>query len=243
MNPLFLLLAAGGAGYAISRSRKPTAETIPTGPAGPAPTGPSAQAGAPVSSPIVVPHVTSAPRVVAKPAASAGQPTLRLGATGPAVTSLQQWLNANGTTLATDGKFGPATLAAVKAFQKKRGLVVDGIVGPATWAALGSTPVTAPVVTPVLAPASGPPMVSPATMAPSGGAEMVQAGPGPTLRQGAKGAVVQYLQHLLNLHGTALKEDGVFGPGTAAAVKSYQAGHKLTVDGVVGPQTWTSLQA
>ena len=35
-----------------------------------------------------------------------------------------------------DGDYGTATQAAVRAFQKDRGLVDDGICGPKTWAAL-----------------------------------------------------------------------------------------------------------
>jgi peptidoglycan hydrolase-like protein with peptidoglycan-binding domain len=38
-----------------------------------------------------------------------------------------------------------------------------------------------------------------------------------------------------------LTEDGEFGPSTEASVKHYQQNENLTVDGVVGKQTWTSL--
>jgi peptidoglycan hydrolase-like protein with peptidoglycan-binding domain len=60
------------------------------------------------------------------------------GASGAQVSSLQKRLNALGMKppLAVDGKFGPATLAAVKAFQKSHGLKVDGMVGPNTTGAL-----------------------------------------------------------------------------------------------------------
>lgn len=39
--------------------------------------------------------------------------------------------------LAQDGIFGPITEEAVRDFQKRKGLSVDGVVGPKTWAALG----------------------------------------------------------------------------------------------------------
>lgn len=55
---------------------------------------------------------------------------------GPDVTRLQQALVAAGRPVDVDGVFGPGTQAAVKAFQQTSGLVADGIVGPATWAAL-----------------------------------------------------------------------------------------------------------
>ena len=73
-------------------------------------------------------------------APAGAHPMLREGDTGTAVKTLQTRLNVWGATLATDGDFGPLTLAAVKAFQAAHQLSVDGIVGPLTWAALDATP-------------------------------------------------------------------------------------------------------
>ncbi len=41
--------------------------------------------------------------------------------------------------------------------------------------------------------------------------------------------------------GPLIAIDGYFGSQTASAVKCWQYGHGLSADGVVGPQTWTSL--
>jgi len=71
--------------------------------------------------------------------AAASHPTLRRGSSGKDVQQLQQILLSLGYDLGpcgVDGVFGRMTLAAVQAFQKARGLTVDGIVGPVTWAAL-----------------------------------------------------------------------------------------------------------
>jgi peptidoglycan hydrolase-like protein with peptidoglycan-binding domain/GH24 family phage-related lysozyme (muramidase) len=56
--------------------------------------------------------------------------------TGADVRSLQEALRRTGAAITADGIFGPATDRAVRQFQQARGLVVDGIVGPRTWALL-----------------------------------------------------------------------------------------------------------
>ncbi|MDA8346100.1 MAG: peptidoglycan-binding protein [Thermaerobacter sp.] len=63
----------------------------------------------------------------------------------------------------------------------------------------------------------------------------------PTLHEGAQGAVVRDLQGLLQADGVACTIDGNFGPATTAAVKTLQARRGITVDGVVGPETWQAL--
>ncbi|NHU86431.1 peptidoglycan DD-metalloendopeptidase family protein [Kocuria sp. JC486] len=70
------------------------------------------------------------------PPSSSSYPTIKQGASGPAVTQLQQLLTARGHAVAVDGKFGPATDSAVRSFQKKIGTTQDGTVGPKTWGAL-----------------------------------------------------------------------------------------------------------
>ncbi len=59
-----------------------------------------------------------------------------------------------------------------------------------------------------------------------------------TLQIGDTGLDVRALQHQLGL-----KEDGIFGPVTQAAVKRFQAAHGLVVDGIVGPRTRAALPA
>lgn len=67
-------------------------------------------------------------------------PTVRKGSRGSAVAEVQRHLNRHGArpVLMVDGDFGPITDRAVRVFQQRRGLVIDGIVGPRTWAALHS---------------------------------------------------------------------------------------------------------
>jgi peptidoglycan hydrolase-like protein with peptidoglycan-binding domain len=113
-----------------------------------------------------------------------------------------------------NGMFDPQTETAVKEFQQGAGLTVDGIVGPLTWNAL-----------------------------PDGG-------PMPTLQQGSSGAVVSSLQTVLTngavgqWNTTPQGIDGDFGPHTKASVEAFQTWGGVTVDGVVGDQTWSvSLHA
>lgn len=56
---------------------------------------------------------------------------------GDDVDTLQKALVAFGASIRVDGVFGAKTESAVTRFQKKSGLMADGIVGPATRAALG----------------------------------------------------------------------------------------------------------
>ncbi|MCL2030512.1 MAG: N-acetylmuramoyl-L-alanine amidase [Oscillospiraceae bacterium] len=72
-------------------------------------------------------------------AGAAGRPVLRRGAAGPDVRDMQALLLKAGQSLpkfGADGSFGPETENAVTAFQKARGLTIDGICGPQTWGAL-----------------------------------------------------------------------------------------------------------
>lgn len=58
----------------------------------------------------------------------------------------------------------------------------------------------------------------------------------PTLRRGARGALVKEIQRKLGL-----ADDGAFGPLTEAAVRQFQRERNLVPDGIVGPKSWKAL--
>ncbi|WP_326770892.1 GH25 family lysozyme (plasmid) [Streptomyces sp. NBC_01591] len=62
-----------------------------------------------------------------------------------------------------------------------------------------------------------------------------------TVKQGSRGSAVRALQHQLNASGVRIDADGVFGPATTAAVRSFQNAKKLPADGIADPRTWSLL--
>ena len=65
-----------------------------------------------------------------------------------------------------------------------------------------------------------------------------------TLSVGSTGEDVEYLQRRLNGIGFgSLVVDGIFGVATEEAVKKFQKYYGLTVDGIVGSQTWAKLES
>jgi peptidoglycan hydrolase-like protein with peptidoglycan-binding domain len=64
----------------------------------------------------------------------------------------------------------------------------------------------------------------------------------PTIRLGASGNVVRRLQRALRrTPNLGLPIDGVFGAELQTAVRDFQEGAGLAVDGIVGPLTWNAL--
>src|SRR6056300_740934 len=56
------------------------------------------------------------------------------------------------------------------------------------------------------------------------------------LKKGTRGNEVKELQEFLGIGA-----DGIFGSGTEAAVKKWQAANGLIADGIVGPATWDAM--
>ena len=63
-------------------------------------------------------------------------PVVQKGNQGHPIRTLQFLLRARGHNLTVDGMFGPATEAAVKAFQTSKGMTADGIMSAQTWSTL-----------------------------------------------------------------------------------------------------------
>ena len=164
---------------------------------------------------------------------------LRVGSVGQDVVVLQVMLNRISQNypaipkVSPDGVFGSNTQDSVKQFQRIFGLTPDGIVGKATWYKLVYLYVGVTQLS-----------------------ELVSQGqtfytvqfqyPG-VLKEGDKGSGVQVLQYMLALLAgfdnalSPVQIDGTFGPVTARAVRNYQGVAGLTVDGIVGRDTWNSI--
>jgi hypothetical protein len=119
--------------------------------------------------------------------------------------------------VAADGVFGPATERALKRWQKQHGLVADGIAGPQTRSAMGLGP-------------------GPVLKRRGSGGQVRRHGRAGRAHRSHRGGGVRSLQRKLGIAA-----DGVFGPGTEAAVKRWQASHGLVPDGVVGPATRSAM--
>lgn len=63
----------------------------------------------------------------------------------------------------------------------------------------------------------------------------------PTIKQGAVGDPVRYLQGVLRKCGFGIGIDGQFGAITTNFVRFYQGIYGLTADGIVGPKTWAKV--
>jgi len=141
--------------------------------------------------------------------------TVERGQTGEAVRDLQRRLAALGHDCSPDepGEFGAATEAAVAAFQEQRSLVVDGLCGPQTWAALVESGFTL--------------------------GDRTLYFRQPMLR----GDDVTELQRRLNALGfDAGREDGILGKQTTDAVSEFQRNVGLAPDGFCGWTTVAALR-
>lgn len=66
--------------------------------------------------------------------------------------------------------------------------------------------------------------------------------PYPLLREGSRGSYVRFLQNLLQSKFIPTGNiDGIFGNQTLNAVRAFQQENNLTVDGIVGDNTWNAL--
>ncbi|WP_412094685.1 peptidoglycan-binding domain-containing protein [Bacillus haynesii] len=160
---------------------------------------------------------------------------LKKGSSGSQVKALQKRLIAAGFSLpkyGADGSYGNETVQAIKALQKKAGIEVDGIYGPATEKALAA------VEAKKKPSSSGKKSSYPL---PSG----IYKVKSPLMKGTAVRQIQEALAALYFYPDKGAKNngiDGYYGPKTANAVKRFQMMHGLSADGIYGPKTKAKLE-
>lgn len=137
-----------------------------------------------------------------------------------------------------DGIFGRKMTETVKKFQKQFNLTADGVVGRSTWYKISYIYVSVKD----LAELTSEGETFSGTL-PDGSWNFGSS----VLKQGSTGSEVEQMQFWLSTLAQyessipSVTVDGVYGSGTAAAVRAFQRRYGLTVDGIVGRTTWTEL--
>ncbi len=176
--------------------------------------------------------VTPAPIATATPLTAQNVVVMKNGTRGIEVTRLQNRLMELGYyTCFADGVYDGDEIAAVKEFQRKNGLAVDGVAGLATQQALYA--------------ASAVPAFTPAPTVWAASTPIVISTPYPvlqTLKTGSSGELVSALQTKLKELGYYTGSvDGQYGSATAQAVIRFQRANGLAADGVAGSATLNKL--
>ena len=136
---------------------------------------------------------------------------IQKGSYGPDEALVQTWLNgvrdqcSYYPALTTDGRFGTKSENAVKEFQLRNNMNMDGKVGANTWNVLYAK-----------------------YTAKHG---LAVPYPGIVMRTGMSGGTIRLIQQKLNTLGEKIGTDGKFGSRTAAAVQRFQRRNGLTADG------------
>ena len=143
-----------------------------------------------------------------------GYTTLQEGDSGEAVKALQTKLKELGFFTGTPlGNYKSLTVAAVRAYQAKNGLTVDGVASPALQKRIFEETVPGVTSTPTIEPS------------------------GETLKYGSTGESVKALQRALQKLGYFTGSiGGNYLNQTEEAVRAYQLGNGLTADGVATPE-------
>ena len=165
---------------------------------------------------------------------------LRVGDSGEDVKTIQMQLNRIRKNYPeipeitnVNGEFNEATKNAVKTFQKIFNLTQDGIVGKQTWYKISQIYVGVKKLAELNS--EGEKLPLPETA------------PTETIRLGAEGENVKIAQYLLAVIGAfydeilPVKITGKYDNETEESVRSFQRQFNLTVDGIIGPKTWSKL--